>query len=329
MNIVEQAVKRIDRFQQGHVWLAFPFAVAKKFGDDQAGGLAALIAYYGLFSLFPLLIVLLSVLGIILDGNPELQESIRRSALANFPLLGDAIRRNVEAIRGTGLMLVVGIAGTLWAGLAVTQAAQNALNRVWDIPRSDWPNFFVKRGRGLVMLAVLGTITLISAFASGFATAGGESVWVRAGAVALAVALNLALFMLTYRVLTARRLPWRDVLPGSAVAAVVWTALQSVGGFLVSRRIGEATEVFGTFAFVIVLLAWIYLGAQLLLYCAEINVVRLRQLWPRSMAPPPLTEADRAAYRSIAERSRMRPDQHVEVRFEEGSSLPRPSSEAP
>src|SRR5690349_13540864 len=101
---------------------AFPYAVIKKFGDDQAGYLAALIAYYGFFSLFPLLLVFVSILGFVLHGNPSLQDQILNSALRNFPVIGPEITRNIHSVRGSGATLIIGALGTLWAGLGVTQA---------------------------------------------------------------------------------------------------------------------------------------------------------------------------------------------------------------
>src|SRR6266498_5469892 len=111
MNAIERNIRRIDAFQQRHPALAFPFGVVKKFGDDQAGNLAALIAYYGFFSLFPLLLVFVTVLGFVLEGNSDLQDSILHSALAQFPVIGDQIRSNVHSLSGSGLSLAVGIAG--------------------------------------------------------------------------------------------------------------------------------------------------------------------------------------------------------------------------
>ena len=112
---------RFDRFQQRNRVLALPFAVIRKFGDDQAGNLAALLAYYGFFSLFPLLLVLVTVLGFVLAGRPELQQKILDSALAQFPVIGDQIGRDIGSIRGSGLALAIGVVGTLWGGLGVTQ----------------------------------------------------------------------------------------------------------------------------------------------------------------------------------------------------------------
>src|SRR5947207_10896481 len=162
MSFIDRTVRRIDAFQAERRWLAFPIAVIKKFGDDRAGNLAALIAYYGFFSLFPLLLTFVSVLGLLLRNDPSLRDSIINSALRDFPVIGDQITRNIHAITGNGVALGIGIAGTLWAGLGVTMAAQNAMNQIWDVPRKDWPNFLKSRLRGLLLLAVLGTMTVAS-----------------------------------------------------------------------------------------------------------------------------------------------------------------------
>src|SRR5437899_2886000 len=106
MGAVKRLLERLDRFQQSHRWAAFAFGVVKKFGDDRAGNLAALVAYYGFFSLFPLLLVFVSILGLVLRGDPALQHRIVNSALAQFPIIGDTLRKNVAALtRGAGITL--------------------------------------------------------------------------------------------------------------------------------------------------------------------------------------------------------------------------------
>src|SRR5437870_4011296 len=100
MGAIDRPLKAIDDVQQRRRWLAFPFAVLKKFGDDQAGNLAALIAYYGFFSLFPLLLVFVTVLGYVLRGHPALLASIQNSTLAKFPVVGSDIK--VGALSGSG-----------------------------------------------------------------------------------------------------------------------------------------------------------------------------------------------------------------------------------
>jgi YihY family inner membrane protein len=316
LNPIERAARRIDGFQQRHGWLGFPLAVTKKFGDDQAGNLAALLAYYGLFSLFPLLMAFVSVLGILLKGQSALTRSIEHSALSNFPVIGDQISKNVHSL-GSGAGLAIGIVGALWGGIGVVQTAQNALNLVWNIPKRDWPNFFFSRLRSVLMLAILGTIVIVSTFLSSFGASGhAHSLLLRVGGSAGSLTLNFALYLLAFQVLTARQLRWSEILPGTATAAVLWTILQSVGGYILTHEISRASNTYGTFALVIGLLVWIYLGAQVTLYCAELNVVWVQRLWPRSLVQPPLTEADERVYGLVVERSQMRPEQSVEIAFE-------------
>jgi YihY family inner membrane protein len=317
VSVVPRTLRALDRFQQRHAWAGFPFAVVKKYGDDQAGSLATLIAYYGFFSVFPLMLVLVSVLGIVLADNPDLQQRIIDSALAQFPIVGPTVAEEVNAITGNVVALTVGIVAALWAGLGVVQAGQKAMNQVWNVPRKDWPNFFTSRLRSLLMLVVLGAMILASTFLSGLATVGGSAGSLdRLWQISASLLLNVVLFLLIYRVLTRLDLRWRDVVPGGLVAATLWTVLQSLGGLYVSHTIKGASNVYGTFALVIGLLVWISLGAQLTLYCAEINVVRIRGLWPRSLVQPPLTDADRRVLRAGTLVERRRPEQHIEVTFD-------------
>jgi len=104
--------ERLDSFQRRHRWAGFPIAVTYKFFDDQGSYLSALIAYYGLVSLFPLLLLLTSVLGFVLQGNAPLQEAILHSALSQFPVIGTQITAP-SGLRGSGGGLVVGALGAI------------------------------------------------------------------------------------------------------------------------------------------------------------------------------------------------------------------------
>src|SRR5437667_12174799 len=149
---IQRTLRKIDDFQQRRRWLAFPFAVFKKFGDDEAGNLAALIAYYGFFSLFPLLLVLVTTLGFVLSGHPDMQDRILHSTLAQFPVIGDQIQ--THRLDANGIGLAVGLVGLGWGGLGAIQAAENAMNTVWAVPKEQRPNFLYSRLRAVLMLAV-------------------------------------------------------------------------------------------------------------------------------------------------------------------------------
>ncbi len=311
-------MREIDDFQQRHRPLAFGFAVVKKYGDDDGGRLGGLIAFYGFFSLFPLLLVFVSALGFVLGSHPHLRQTIVDSALGQFPVIGPSLasRAHLHGLEGNWLSIVIGSVTALWAGLGVAQSAQVAMNTVWDVPRAQWPNFLSMRIRAIGMLALLGTLTIASTFVTGYGSSGVlDTAWWHALAWLVGLALNVVLFTLAYQVLTARDLRWRNVLPGAVTAAVLWTALQNVGGYYVTHQLKSASDVYGTFALVIALLVWISLGAQVTLFCAEINVVRCQRLWPRSLVQPPLNDGDRRVYTAIVERARMRPEMAVNVSF--------------
>jgi YihY family inner membrane protein len=308
---VKQFLRAVDAFQKRHAAIAFPFAVFKKFGDDQAGNLAALIAYYGFFSLFPLLLVLVTVLGMVLRNNPDLQTRILDSALANFPVIGTEISRNVHALEGSGVTLALGIALTLWSGLGVIKATQAAMNTVWNVPFQHRPNFLKSTLRALIMLGVLGVLTLASA-AAGSIGGGSDQWWLVILGVAVSLVTNLFLFLLAFRILTSENLTWGDVLPGAAVGSVAWSTLQALGGYYVTHQLQGASEVYGTFAMVIGLLAWIFIGAQVTLLAAEVNVVRKRHLWPRSLVQPPFTDADVQAMTNYAKQEDRRPEERID-----------------
>jgi YihY family inner membrane protein len=318
----QRMLRRADDIQRAHPALAFPFAVIKKFGDDRASQLAALIAYYGFFSLFPLLLVFVTVAAFVLDGNSDLQGRLIDSVLEQFPVvgteIGGVIDDSVEQLSGSSLALTVGIVGALWTGTAVVAAAQQAMDDIWDVPRAERPGLLGRIVRAFLLLFVFAASIVLSTFLAGTGTeTGWGSVVLRGISIVGLFLVSAAVFAFAFRVLTVASVAWRQVLPGAVVAAVGWTVLLLVGSWIVERQIGRASAVYGFFASVIGLLAWIYLAAQLFLLAGEVNVVLARRLWPRSLAPPPLAPEDREALARQAEEQRVRPEERVDVTFPE------------
>jgi membrane protein len=314
MGIVD-TLHELDQRQQKSQRIGFIAAVVKKFTDDQAGQLAALIAYYGFVSLFPLLLVLVTVLGFVLQGDPGEQKKILDGALGQFPILSSELK--LHSLKGSGVGLAVGVVGSLLAGMGITGATQNAFNRIWSVPFKHRPNFVFAHLRGLGMLAILGTLSVVSTTAAGFVGASSHGAVAVVAGILVAFALNVALFMTAFKLLTAVDVAWRDLLPGVIVAAVSWQLLQSLGGYYISHLLKHTQPLYGYFAVVLGLLAWIYLGAQLTIFAAEINVVRVHELWPRSFFSEPLLEADKRALTSSAEVEERVEQENVEVSFDE------------
>lgn len=306
-------IRAFDRRQQQHRGLAVPVAVVKKFSDDQAGSLAALVAYYAFFSLFPLLLVFVTILGYVLQGHPHTQQTISDSVLGQFPIIGKQIQGH--ELHGRAASLVIGILASVWAGLGVTQAAQNAFDKVWAVPFKERGDFFEKRLRGFALVASLGLLFLISSIVSGLVVGGLGGVATKIGGIVLSMTLNLAMFAAAFRLLTTASVPTRCLSIGVIVAAILWELLQLAGGFYVDHVIRHATATYGLFATVIGLLAWLHLGAQATLYAAEINVVVARRLWPRSLFSPAV-RGDERTLEAIAKVEERSPAEKIDVRFE-------------
>ena len=317
----QRILRRADDVQRGHAAFAFPFAVLKKFGDDRASQLAALISYYGFFSLFPLLLLFVTVVALVVRDDPELRLRLLDSAVSQFPIVGTRIGKTIDDLTRSSFTLSIGVVGALWSGTAVVAAAQHAMDEVWDVPRVERPGLANRVMRAFLLLFVFGASIVVSTLLAG---TGGDTGWnatlLKTLSLAGTALVSVAVFAFAFRVLTVAHVSWRDVLPGAIFAAVAWTILLMLGGWLVDRHLRNASHVYGFFAVVIGLLAWISLAAQVFLLAAEINVVRARRLWPRSLMAPPLADEDREVLASQAEEERARPEERVEVKFEEPAS---------
>jgi membrane protein len=319
VGLFNRLIARIDGFQQRHPALGFPLAVRQKYAEDQGGFLSASVTYYAFFSIFPLLLVLVTLLGYALQGDPDLQRRVLDSALADFPVIGPQLQSNVHSLRGNAFALTIGIAVALWAGTGVALALENALDHIWGVPIRRRANPLLARLRALVWIALLGGVTLIGTIlgsATAFATYAPAA---RLAALIVSLAINIAVFLAVFRVLTSHTPSWRDVLPGALTAGIAWEVLQLVGGYIVDSQLRHASSTYGVFAIVIGLLSWLYLAANVTLLSAEINVVAARKLWPRSfslISEQPLTTGDEDALRQRAGVEERRSDEDVSVGFD-------------
>ncbi len=318
---MQNPIEVIDRFQQRYRPTAFTFGVIKKFGDDAASALTAQITYYGFVALFPLLLVFVTILGL-LSANSSFAHSLENSALAEFPVLGNQLRSNVQGLHsGSVVGLVIGLPIALYGSLGVSQAAQRAMAEVWNVPGVVRPGFFPRLIRSLTFLLVLAGNVLATTGLTSLSTFGArvslfQNLSFKVAVEALVVVVNVAIFWLAFRILTPTSIGTRELFPGAVLGGVGWTVLQGVGVYLVGHNLRHAGQVYGTFAIVLGTLAWIYLGAELSLYAAEVNVVLKHRLWPRSIVQPPLTDADKRVLDRIASVGERRPEQHVESTFD-------------
>jgi len=324
VNRAERTWRGLDRLQQRHGWLAFPVGVWKKFGDDQAGNLAALIAYYGFASLFPLLLVFVTVLDIVLRDAPTLRQQVLSSTFRQFPVVGQQLS-SLGSMTTTGPALVIGLILTFLGARGVAGAVENALNTVWAVPYHRRPGFPWNLLRGIAMIVVVGLGVIVTTFLSGLAAGVGNVITGSAGhiaTIAVSLLVNIGVFWLAFRLATAREVTWRNHFPAAVASAVVWQILQLAGGYIVGRQVAHASSLYGTFGIVLGLLAWLYLQAQAMLYAVEMAMVRARKLWPRSLAPPPLTPQDKRAYAMYATADQRHEDQRISVDMDASAKPP-------
>jgi YihY family inner membrane protein len=314
-------VERVDRFQRRHPRAGLPIAVVYKFADDQGNYLAALIAYYGFLSLFPLLLLSSTITSFVLEGHPHLQQRVLNSAVGQVPIVGAQLS-DPHGVSGSGVGLAIGILGTLYGGLGVTQAAQNAMNTIWRVPRNKRPNPIKGRVRGLLLLLILGGSALGStALAALGSVASDYPVGSKAGIGLATLLVNAVVFTVAFRVATARPLTLAQTLPGASIAAACWLILQYVGAIYVGHVVRNASEINGVFAVVLGLIAWIYVEAMVVVLAVEYNSVRSMRLYPRALLTPftddvDLTHADEESYTQQAEAQQANGFEDIAVTFD-------------
>lgn len=312
---INKIIDAIDAFQQRHPVLALPYAIIKKYGDDSGGYQAALITYYGFLSIFPLLLVLVTILQIVFHNNHTVREEVTASVGHFFPMLGTQLAQNVHSLHGAGFGLAVGIILTIYGSRGAADVFRHTLNNIWQVPRmrrTGFPKNLIESF--LVMLAIaVGFIATVAV--SSFSAALGHAQWVKIVANLAGFGVVMGVFLFAARVATARRVPLKDMLVGTAFAALIIQLLLTFGSIVISHQLKNLDNLYGTFAIVLGMLFWIYLLAQVVVYAVEIDSVRHLKLWPRGLQGDKPTPADLQAYEIYAHVDRFIPKEEIDVRF--------------
>lgn len=308
-------VNALDSFQQKHKALALPFAVIKKYGDDNGGYQAALITYYGFLSIFPLMLVMVTVLQMWFGDDAALKQDITASIATFFPLLGEQLQSNVHSIGKTGVGLAIGILITLYGARGAADVFRHIMNDIWQVPRMRRAGFPKNILNSLVIMAAAAVGFAATVAVSGFSAALGHALWVKVLANIAGFLVVFGVFAFICRYATMRRVPFKDMLVGTTFAAVAIQVLLTFGSILVAHQLKNLNALYGTFAIVLGLLFWIYLLAQVIVYAVEIDSVRHLKLWPRGMQGDKPTKADMTAYELYAHVDQFIPKEQIDVRF--------------
>jgi membrane protein len=306
--------ERIDSEQRRHTALGVTAAVVKKYSEDRSSNLASMIAFWAIFSVFPLFLVGVTVLGFVLEGHTK--EVVLRDVAQLFPLLH---LNDIQGLSGAWWAVIIGGATALWSGLAVVKVTQTAFNSVWELPVKDRPGMFERLARGLLALCTIGVGLIGTTLVSGFVVGNLEAVslawWARLAGYAIAIVLDVGLFLLAFRMLTSAGVTFRDVLPGALLAGIVFWILQEISSLIISRQLHNTQSTYGNFATVITILWWFYLQAQVTLLGAQLNVVLKERLYPRSLFGGPETDADFRALETYAEAATHAQREELDARY--------------
>lgn len=246
---------------------------------------AAVIAHYGFISVFPLFLVFTTILGFILQDRPDLQAEIVNSTIAQLPIIGETLTTRPESLRGSTVALVAGLSIALWSGMKAFVAVQRGFDDVQEIAVPDRSSFITARARALLGIAVVGAAQVAATAITVVASRIDSAMINRILLVIGAAVVNGLVVACSYRFLSSAPPPWSTVWPGALLSGVAFAVLQLVGTTVVSRSIADAENVYGSFAAVIAILAWLSLHALVVLVGAELNRAMAMTRHPRTTEP--------------------------------------------
>ncbi|MGE5764262.1 MAG: YihY/virulence factor BrkB family protein [Mycobacterium leprae] len=315
-------LRRFDGFQRRHGIIGFPYAVVRKYLDDEGAKLAALITYYGFLSVFPLLLLAVTILTEILTAHPSLQQRLIEELVA--PRLRTDVKRALEQLPPTGVPLLIGAVGLLLSGTGGVLAVHNALNRIWAVPRRERFALGRRYLRVLLMLLVL-LLAPITAAAQGVLISAIPRLPAaqRVCSAAASFTILLVVLVLAHKVLTARKLRVRQLWVGSVLGAGSVITVLDLGAARMPALVARSGPIYGSFAAVVAIFTVLYLVSQALVFSAEICSVQALCLSPRTLVRTAPTEVDVRALTLLAQEKELLPGQRIGVTFEaSGDHLP-------
>lgn len=282
MKKLDSLLTKFDKYQIKHPVFGFPLAVMKKYGNDSAGSQAASMSYYAFMSLFPILLIVFSLVGVVASNNVGLQDRIIDAVLHYFPILGQQLRSNIQGFHHRGYSMAIALLVLLYGSLGFGNSLQNTSNNLWGIKKSDRPNFINRTTRSVCLIVFGGLGIVLTTIILSFANNIDKSLVLRMLVVVLALLLNMGVFMIVFRIATVKQIKTRQLVAGAFAAAIFWQILQAIGGLLILHQLKRSSELYGIFALVLGLMFWIYIQINFTLYAIELNTVKSKKLWPKN-----------------------------------------------
>jgi uncharacterized BrkB/YihY/UPF0761 family membrane protein len=242
-----------------------------------SGRNASVLAFFGFLSIFPLLLVATTVLGFVLEDDPDLQQRIIDGALDDIPVLGQTLAEDPASLSGNIWALVIGLALALWSATKAFVALQGAQDDVWEVHVDDRNALPKVRGKALLGLLIIGGAQIGSIVIATLVTAADLPSGGRILLTAATIVINIAVIFAMFKYLVSASLPWRTVWPGAVIGGLAYTLLQHFGTMIVQRITNNAGVTYGQFALVLGLVTWLSLLAIATLMSCEFNAALARR----------------------------------------------------
>lgn len=287
MNILERSVRKLDNYQQRHRTLSFIFAVTKRDGDINGGNLVSLLTYSMFLTIFPLFLMLITILTLVLAGDPALKQTVLNSTFSQFPVVGSQLGSNIHVLRRDSVIgLVVALVALVYGSIGLARSGIFAMQEVWSIKPEDRLNYVKSLGRGVLFLLVLGLGVTLTTLLSFFGTYSKRNLALAIVSQILAAIVNIFIYLIAFRALTPKKIATSDMVSGAIFGGIAWTILVAFGGYIVGHYLKNDNATYGVFGTVLGLIAWLYLGARVTVYAVEANYVKKHHRWPRSLLEP-------------------------------------------
>lgn len=284
----------------------------QEFQEDDAQHMSAALSYYFLFSLFPLLLLLVAILGFVLRYVPAAQgaeAAIVEGVATNFsPSLAEIIGEALAGVREqAGTATGVGLVTLLLGASGVFQQLDDSFNKIWNVPKPEKQSipqmvrqFITQKLTSFAMVLAVGFLLLVSAVLTGLTQAilnnatailgVAEDSWIAGAAgfaagTLVALLLNTLIFALLFKFLPDTKVAWGDVLPGAIATAILWEIGKRVLAIYIGN-IGASSAAYGAIGSVLVLVAWIFFSSLILYLGAEFTQVYSRRFGTRAATQP-------------------------------------------
>jgi membrane protein len=284
MNSFQKLTHGVDRFQQKYPVFGFPIAVVKRYSEDQIGRQAALITYYGFLALFPLILAFITIIGIIVQNDPDLQAKIYSQLFQHFPALGEDLARSFHSLKSSGIPLIIELLVLIYGARGVVVSLQEAFNRVWHTQKDVSSNFFLDNMRNLAMIMAVGvgmTATTVASYWLTTVLRVNLATTIFVGIINLLFAILL--FLVVFRLGTSGNIRLKNLGVGAVIAAVGLIIVQHFGAYIMGQELPKLRGAYGSFALTLGMMFWIYLQAQIIMYSLVTTAVRTQHDWPKKL----------------------------------------------